>query len=391
MVKILLSILILLIGVFCSNVPEKTTVDLAFLKFIASIPGDSKPQTTAYSNNYVYVANTTGNSISGFFQDSTTGSLSNLIGSPFTGVTDPSWIVRHPTYNILYVAGKSSNLIYVFNIQPDTGTLTFNRSITPNRTIPASMHIDPNTSILYVLHNLPLSYITYYTLDQTGGVAYLGEFLLNTGAGTEQPDVMIPHPVRKNQVYINISGNSTIRGYTLGAGGAITNINNIASCATPRNITILPDGNFLYAGCNPAAGAGLSLYSINSTTGALTAVADYSLTTNQKPIALTASQNFLYTSGTNYTNTYIHSITAGTGVPALTESFSPVVGVIMVSYITIDPTGKFFYVSSGTAAGELRSYSISANGDIVPTTSASTYTVGGTPKHIYFTQISGVK
>jgi 6-phosphogluconolactonase len=77
--------------------------------------------------HFLYAANTTANTISGFGIDSTTGSLTTVPGSPFssTAGTGPSAMAMDTANKFLYVTTPgSSDSIWAFTFNTGTGTLT---------------------------------------------------------------------------------------------------------------------------------------------------------------------------------------------------------------------------------------------------------------------------
>ena len=82
----------------------------------------SQPGSMRISNNFLYVANRGGNSISGFKMDLITGVLTPIAGSPFAVGNDPSSLTM--TRGQLYVANRGSNTISAFTSDFNTGVLT---------------------------------------------------------------------------------------------------------------------------------------------------------------------------------------------------------------------------------------------------------------------------
>jgi DNA-binding beta-propeller fold protein YncE len=86
---------------------------------------DLTPAAIAISavNNFVYVANTQSNDISGYTRSSGTGMLTALSASPFAS-PQPSSIAVDPTGKFAYVANSVANTVSAFAIAPTSGALT---------------------------------------------------------------------------------------------------------------------------------------------------------------------------------------------------------------------------------------------------------------------------
>ena len=87
----------------------------------------------------MYVTNNSSNTISGFAVDQSTGSLTPLIGSPFTAVggNGPACISVDPTNQYMYVANQGTNTVGVLAIDA-AGGLSLKYSV-PTGTLPLSM------------------------------------------------------------------------------------------------------------------------------------------------------------------------------------------------------------------------------------------------------------
>ena len=86
---------------------------------------DLTPTAIAVSaaTNFIYVANTQANDISGYTLDTGTGMLTALSGSPFAS-SQPSSIAVDPTGKFAYVANSVTSTVSAFAIAPTSGALT---------------------------------------------------------------------------------------------------------------------------------------------------------------------------------------------------------------------------------------------------------------------------
>ncbi len=82
---------------------------------------------TVAQNSFLYTANTTANTVSGFAINSSSGALTPLQGSPYTSTagTGPSALAIDPNNKIVYVTTQGSTFaIWAFAINQTTGVLT---------------------------------------------------------------------------------------------------------------------------------------------------------------------------------------------------------------------------------------------------------------------------
>jgi 6-phosphogluconolactonase (cycloisomerase 2 family) len=160
--------------------------------------------------------------------------------------------------------------------------------------------------------------------------------------------------------------------------GGLTPINGspFAAGAYPRSLAIAPAGNFLYEGSfgvpNDGAGNtvepnGISAFTINALTGALTPIAGSQFTNipSAIPMEIGPQGTFLYTSAATY------SIDQSTGVLASVAGGIGT-GGSFPSSLVLDPTGNFIYsaysnLSGPQASGNVAGYVIdSASGALTP-------------------------
>ena len=143
------------------------------------------------TGNYLYGSQSAQDAVAGFKIDPTTGTLTNLPGSPYaegsfnTSNTpkDPWRLSIAPSNKFIYVADDEGNDFSVFRMNASTGTLTFvasigNVSVNPLRgvCVPYTVNADPSGTFVYSLG------ITT-SLCTPGGNAVLG-YSMNQGSGT---------------------------------------------------------------------------------------------------------------------------------------------------------------------------------------------------------------
>lgn len=301
---------------------------------LSSVPGSPAPGaddgsigrfTITRDSKFLY---TTTNVELEAFQINSDGSLTNA-PSPSFSLFIPLSLVAHPTADVLYV-GTASGVLSVFAINPETGALNLTSSVSlgSNIQIGNSAVTTPDGRYLYQNALYPNSASPTLTQLQLAGFSIDSA----TGALTAVPG---------SPVSLTIP--STFE----------TAIN---------TMTIDPSGKFLYAGyqfgeaVNVGFGGRVAAYSIDASSGALTAVPGSPFSVGGAPysVAIDASGSFLIVNinprGSSPGNCLaVLSIDAGTGALASVPG-SPF-GPPTCAPVTADPSEPFVYAGVGSATG----------------------------------------
>jgi len=210
----------------------------------------------------------------------------------------------------------------------------------------------------------------------TGALTSLGTNIV----GTNPIDIAIDPTCRF--MYVTNNGSNTVSQFSINQStGALTSIATaVATGSLPQGIAVDPTGRFLYVANSSAASPSLSSisqYSINQTTGALTAMATATVATGTQSynLAIDPTGRFLYSSNFGANTVTQFSINQSTG--ALTYG-SVINSNGFPEEIAVDPTGRFVYV--GSTNGTVGQYLINQTTGAL--TSIGTITVGS-PSGIY--------
>ena len=150
--------------------------------------------------------------------------------------------------------------------------------------------------------------------------------------------------------------------------------------STPRYAAITPKGDFVYIAND--ASASISAFSINPNTGFLTQVSGSPFPTapsgalNPSSLVVDPMGKFLYTAPTAGSTIFQHSINQTTGALSFVSTY-PCTTVTNQSTISVDPTGKFLYLGNNSSGqgNILDAYTInSTTGALI---SISAYTLTG--------------
>src|SRR5215831_8401867 len=259
--------------------------------FTAPPAGGAADNITLVNKQFVYVPN--GDStVSGFVLTRSTGALTAMAGSPFqigvTGTADGAW--TDPKNRFLFVGSEGSGDVSVFTINQTTGVLTLvnGSPFTATRFSSADvMAVDASGQFLYAGQGIPSSGVMGFSINQTTGVltplpgapfnlsiaqvrtAPVGEFLLGTAeiqdGGSGATDT---------HVYVYAINSST--GIPSPVSGSP-----FTTQGAPFDVTISPNGKFVYLPETAVGGTFTSMegFSMNQTTGALTALSGSPFTT----------------------------------------------------------------------------------------------------------------
>jgi 6-phosphogluconolactonase (cycloisomerase 2 family) len=254
--------------------------------------GAGSDQIPAFTPNgqFLYVLNATADTVSGYSVDTTTGVLTPIAGSFATG-TDPTWISFTPDGKYAYVANTGEDTISAYSVDPTTGALT---------ALTASPFMTDE-------HPQDLS------IDSTGAHLYAPVALGTT--------------------------NGAVDVFTINADGTLAKVGSYPVGIGPRFVDLDPAGPYAYVSSAGApGGTGVYGFSIDSTTGALT--------------ALTGSP---YATG-----------------PAGSTSSEP-------QFITVDPSGKFGYTAD-QGTGTITGFAINQTTGVLTQVPGSPYSLpGGKP------------
>jgi len=157
-----------------------------------------------------------------------------------------------------------------------------------------------------------------------------------------------------------------------------------------EQMVVDPLGRFAYVAnlvSNASDLATISMYTINSTTGVLTPTTLATVPTGFLPqgIAIDPLGRFLYTANTDDSSVSMFTINQSTGVltPTTPASVSTLIPGELLSepgFLTVDPTGRFLYVSAvDSVDATVSMYTINQTTGVLTPTSPATVLTGGNP------------
>jgi 6-phosphogluconolactonase (cycloisomerase 2 family) len=347
-------------------------VFLAALIAVAGCGGGSKHINSTTNVAFLYVVGQGSNTIQGFHIQAS-GELSATSQTFFATNARPVAMALHPSTNFLYVANLTANTVSGYNVDHTSGFLTpVGTALAPVPTGPSPIAVGVNSGgqFLFVLNQGDAS-ISVYSIDATRGI------LTQVGSppsGLTNPRSLVVSPTAASLYVVSDAGptdtTSKISGFSIGANGVLTAAGSFTAGANSNisRMTIDPKGQFLYA----ADSANNNVVSLSiSASGALSQVAGSPFTAGTQPfaVAVDASDSFVYVSNSGSNDVSAFKTSAGvltpiTGSPFPTQG-SGTVSVTQPGFLIVDATNTFVYVSN-VATKAIAAFAInSADGTLV--------------------------
>jgi YVTN family beta-propeller protein len=316
-----------------------------------------------------------------------------------TGAADPQSIAVDPAGKFAYVASQGCDLagyVSMYSINPTTGALaSIGPPVPSNDEFTDSVTVDPFGKFAYVassgnVWDIDFGSVLTYTINPTTGA-------LTSTTGGINPTGINGTPEFFNSVALDPSGkfayaadggafpagsfggSSSVSMYTINSTtGALTSIGMIAAGTGPDSLAVDPGGKFAYVtnfGSND-----VSMYTIDATTGALASIGTIAAGTGPVSLAFDPAGKFAYVTnfGSNDVSMYIIDATTG----ALASIGTIAAGASPVS-VAVDPAGKFAYVANLTGYntdGSVSMYTIDATTRVL--TPTGTIATGLSPTSI---------
>jgi 6-phosphogluconolactonase len=285
---------------------------------------------------HLYLTSAGDNEVAGFAIDATTGALTTLPNSPYAAGSGAGAIPAFgPDGKFLYVmdqgaTGATANAVFGYAIGSDGSLTAISANGFAAGTTPFWIVFTPDGKFAYVSDEGE-DLISAYSVDATTGA--LTPLATPTFATDEHPqDLTID--ATGTHLYAPVANGSTsgaVDWFTINADGTLANRGTIPAGVTPMFLAIDPAGPYAYV--SSTAGAEVYGYSIDATTGALTAL---------------------------------------TGSPYSTGAGS------LPQFITIDPSGKFGYTAN-EGAGNISGFAINPTTGVLTPVPSSPFPAGLKP------------
>jgi YVTN family beta-propeller protein len=278
------------------------------------------------------------------------------------GAVDPQSIALDPAGKFAYVAGSgcdAQGYVSMYTINPTTGALASTGPPVPsNDELTDSVTVDPSGKFAYVTSSGDVwdidfgSIVTFSINPTTGALTPTTGGIFGTGSnGTPEFFNSVAFDPSGKFAYAadggafpegSFGGSSSVSMYTVNStSGALTSVGTIVAGTGPTSVAVDPTGKFVYVanfGSND-----VSTYTIDATTGALASVGTIPAGTQPVSFVEDPVGNFAYVAnfGSNDISTYTINATTG----ALTSIGTMAAGTGPISMV-VDPSGKFAYVTN---------------------------------------------
>jgi len=311
-----------------------------------------------------------GSYVSMYTINPTTGALAS-IGPPVTtygyGISAET-VTVDPFGKFAYVTNsgdvwdyddEADGNVAMYTINATTGALTSAGTINgncPGLCSPTSVVVDPSGKFAYVANGdgvLPNNVAMYTVNATTGALTSIGTVAVEGFASSVAVD-----PSGKFVYVTTVSETSgsadSVSMYTINSTtGALASNGTIAAGKDPASMVVDPSGKFAYVA--NSSSNDVSMYTIDATTGALTSMGTIATGGDPVSVAVDPSGKFAYVVNFDSNDVSMYTINATTG--ALTST-GTIAGPSPTS-IAIHPSGKFAYVTN-SATNDVSIYTIDA-------------------------------
>ena len=269
---------------FAAFITDKVSGALTALTDAPYSNGANVPKTLVFSTSgqFAYAPDPTTSTVSMFNMDAGSGTLSTVPGSPFALGVPGKNIVFHPTAAFAYVVTSTGNVL-VSAVDPITGIPG-----TPAAGVAGTgIAFSPDGLYAWVLNGNTV--VPYTVNTATGALTANGAAL---PVGTSPTAIAVS--ASGSLLYVANGVSNNVSAFRVSAG-ALTFVGNYATSAGPQSLAILPSESFLYTASNGPAG-GVTGFSIDKTTGALTSVGNAGILTPMESVVSDPAGTHLYAS-----------------------------------------------------------------------------------------------
>jgi DNA-binding beta-propeller fold protein YncE len=273
-----------------------------------------------------------------------------------------------PTGKFAYVANRGCGdsafgNVSMYTINPTTGALaTIEPPVASHDEGGRAVTVDPSGKFAYVANwgeGDTAGSVSAYTINATTRALTSTETIYGGSAGLCAPWSVVVDPSGKFAYVANegCPAPTNVSMFTINTTtGALTFIGTIAAGGRAISVVVDPKGKFAYVASrsNPPGSAGnVSMYAINTATGALTSIGTIAAGTDPISVAVDPTGKFAYVTNSGSNDVSMYTINTATG--DLTSIGTTTGGS---GAIAIHPSGKFVYVSN--SAGSVSVYTINA-------------------------------
>ncbi len=333
-------------------------------------PGSSSGSSS--TGDYVYVANATTETVSGFAVG--TGTLTAVTSSPYQLSFVPTAVAVNPANTILFVAGNS--LIYAYSIGSGGALTALNSGSAVAISDVVSMDISPDGQWLLVLDGNGITIDEFLINSTTGGLSQVAGASYSISGATVLPRAIKVAP-NGDLVFVALGGAGDLVFTFNTTSGAMASSQQLSLSSTTTSdnaLAVSPSSSYLYIARSGTAG-GLAVYSIG-TNGALTSVSGSPFAAGTQPYSVVLNKAgtdvYLANRGDNTISGY--SVASTGTLTAL--SGSPYTSGSAVTALAVDNSADYLLAASNGGSPDLTMYSFDSSivGKLDLSTTSSTGT-----------------
>jgi len=239
------------------------------------------------NKQFLYVPLSGFSNVQAYSINRSSGALSPINGSPFLAQAAADTVTTDPSGRFLFVGGRYASSISVYQINSSTGALTpapGSPFQSFNVVFASSLTVDATGKFLYVGQLFSTNPVAVFSIDQTTGA------LTETSGSPYHLGVAVVQADPGGNFLLGIADDTGASGdkhiyvfsinTTTGAPTAVTN-SPFATVSIPFALAIHPTGKFVYPSVADSNGFVTTFegYQLNSTSGALTALSGSPFTT----------------------------------------------------------------------------------------------------------------
>ena len=375
------------VSVYAVDAPSGRLRPAGFVK------AGQRPISIAVDSNgrFAYSGNSASNDVSPFSVNALTGALTP-IGSPVTRPRPVVSVIASPAGPFLFVIDSdgTAGALAAYRIDGITGALSLVNESTANGASAGMVSIDPSGSVLMI--GLSPNKFAIYAINPISGALSIIPGTPIT-APSKISSVAL-HPIG-NFVYATLRDSNAVAVYSFDLiNGALSNTLVPCTCQTgptPVSIAIDPAGRFAFVGHSDNGGVpgGVSVYTINQRSGALTPVtgspfAAGFLTT---AVEVDPSGSYVYAvnTGGSSTNVSAYAINRSTGalsaLGTVGTQLSPQAITFIKGTAPVQFVPKFVYVAN-QGSNNVSGYAISASTGALTAIPGSPFPAGASPQSV---------
>src|SRR6516165_613016 len=327
-------------------------------------------------------------SVTLFDVDPTAGGLTST-GKMYatTGSTSSSRAAMDAGGNYLYVANTSANSITEFSINQADGTLTFLSTIGANLSNPTFLLVDNSGPYLYAI-NAGNQSVSGYTINTAknkpapGPAGTLTPIASNGTVSMTATDSFTSAAIDPTGSFIYVpDGHGNVEAVTIGTGGALGTLTGtpfaVAGASATRSAVVDPTATFLYVLDNPSSGNG-AIYTLHLTDGTPGPVAS-NVPTGPGPLWIAEDVTGSLISVVNSGNNTLSTFTIGKGGVLTDSGFNPQTASIARSMTfysgTAEPTiAPAEVVAANSGSGNVAAFTAGTGGVLTADPTMGNYT-----------------